>query len=805
MYPRKRFLIITGIALVYALALVLSLNLHLDEKITTMLPDNDPEVADFIFTIDNLPLLDALYIDIQANTDNIDLAKEKGDRIFKALEDSVFFKDILYKISAGDFLNLVELMDKKKSLLIDKSDLSAVRATLEADALSRRFSEIKRELLGPAGLFSVKSVRKDPLKITQGVMKKLEPLKAMATGINISEGRITSRDGKHILMVAHPNFPAVDTVKGKEMMAFLNSLREETETKEVRIGFSGAHVATLDNSLTIQKDVKRTVTALSLAIILIGALFFRQKRFLVLIFFPAGFGLTLASAMISLVDPYVSAIALGCGAVLVGITVDFGIHLLFHLDQNDQTRSQAGPLFATLARPLATCSGTTALALFSLLFSSIPGQRQMGLFAGTGVITAAVFAGFFLYHFIPRPPKKISKPVIPLVNFCSVLLRTKQKHRKGILFSALVLLVLSSWGITRFEFQGNISALNHLSPRVAADRDLFLSTWGNTAAVTAMVQAETTQKALEKNDRLLQFCKTLEQKGLINTTASLAPILPSIKTQENNRKQWIKFWNPARVEKSKKEFQEQGRQLGFASAIFAPFFEAMARPVSFIKPGDYKETAIRDLVDSRMVFTREGKTIVVTTFESLPGTDMATLKFLFKQAVPGVVVFDSGHFTRHLAGTVSTEFIKIAAIAVAAIFLSLFMFMKNPGRVFAAVMPVVAGGYVTLGILGLLNIPINLISILFIVFVFGVGVDFSVFMIHQRTREIDAHQGESQLAVTCGSVIICAMTTIVAFGCLLTAQHAALRSIGAAGLIGMVSCLVISLVMIPMLPRSMFK
>jgi len=805
MYPKKRVLIITGIALFYILALVLSLRLHLDEKITSMLPDSDSEVADFIFTIENLPLMDALYIDIMADNGSTSLAGEKSDHLFKSLVESVFFKDILYKLSAGDLLNLVELMDKKKPLLMDASDLSMMQKKLEPEALSMRFSGIKRKLLEPAGLFSVKSVRNDPLETSQAVMKKLEPLKAMAVGIKITQGRITSKDGKHILMVAHPNFPAVDTVKGKEMMVFLNTLRKENETKDVRIGFSGAHVATLDNSLTIQKDVKRTVTALSFAIILMGALFFRQKSFLVLVFFPAGFGLTLASAMISLYDPYVSAIALGCGAVLVGITVDFGIHILFHLDNTDQTKIQPLSLFTSLSRPLATCSGTTALALFSLMFSSIPGQRQMGLFAGIGVIMAALFARFGLIYFIPKPAMKKSKPVIPLVRWCSILLAIKQKNKKGLLLGAIVLLMIASWGMTRFEFQGNISALNHLSPRIKSDQTLFLNTWGNTVAVTAMVQAENTQKALEKNDRLYEFCKSLERKGMIKKTASLAGILPSMKTQENNRKQWAAFWTSEMVEKTKKNFEEQGRHYRFLSSTFAPFFESITRPVPFVKPGDYKDTAIRDLINSRLVLTKDDKTIVVTTFEPMPGIEIARLKSLFKQAIPGIVVFHSDYFTHHLAGKVSTEFVKIAGIAVCAILISLFLFMKDFKMVFAAVIPVMMGGYVTLGVLGILNIPLNLISILFIVFVFGVGVDFSVFLIHQRARDLDKARNESQLAITYGSVIICAMTSIVAFACLMAAQHAALRSIGAAGFIGMLSCLGISLVMIPLLPDRMFR
>ena len=231
------------------------------------------------------------------------------------------------------------------------------------------------------------------------------------------------------------------------MMDFLKSAKNKIENQgsNINIGLAGAHVATLDNSLTIQKDVKRTIMVLSLAIITMGIFFFSKKIFIVLIFFPAFFGLTFSLALLSLFDPHVSGIALGCGAVLVGVTVDFGIHLLFHLDASSymisgempynctistgsisqSDRNQVFPLqamenkndstapyrddfnfirstFTKLYKPLATCAGTTALALFSLVFSSIPGQRQMGIFSGTAVLAAAFFAAFFSNIFYSR-------------------------------------------------------------------------------------------------------------------------------------------------------------------------------------------------------------------------------------------------------------------------------------------------------------------------------------------------------------------------------------------------------------------
>ena len=53
---------------------------------------------------------------------------------------------------------------------------------------------------------------------------------------------------------------------------------------------------------------------------------------MLLIFVPTMVSLAFTGALAALTGQKISAIALGCGALLVGITVDFGIHILFHAD-----------------------------------------------------------------------------------------------------------------------------------------------------------------------------------------------------------------------------------------------------------------------------------------------------------------------------------------------------------------------------------------------------------------------------------------------------------------------------------------
>lgn len=839
MVKTTRFRIFFILLLIYALALKLSFSMDVDDRIISMLPDSDKEVEDFTFMLEHLSLLDAVYIDIYApaaegaapmgmdqpvHAQDKNLSNRTGkaaDDFFHAIKSSDFFKEVVYKIPAGDFFNLVDLINEKKQYLIHGADLSELEAQMNQEKISSLLTDLKRKLLGLKGMFLSSRIQKDPFDISGIVMKKIENLNPVSSSITIEEGRITGGPGgNHILMLAYPNFPAADTSRGEEMLDFLNKTRTNIETSRqgIKVGLAGNHIATLDNALTIQRDVKRTVIVISLAIIAIGFLFFSRKIFIVLIFFPALFGITISSAVISIFNPNVSGVALGCGAVLVGITVDFGIHFLFHLDASYHPDSMPHPdsirlTFTRLYKPLATCAGTTSLALFSLIFSSIPGQRQMGIFSGIAVITAALFAAFALIHFIPGQEKKSSPPIFDLVSWCCRILETgRGLGRVVVIPAALTIFAMSLYGLSQFEFQGDIKELNHLNAEVQRDMDMFLETWGGEPSVTAIVKGNTLQEALLNNDRLYALLKEYRNENQIDNISSLSPILPSFHTQEENRAGWNKFWNRAFVEKLKDILDIEIEKHKFTPEIFALFYKELKSEATLIKSNDFKATALKDLISSRLLSPPHlagGDTLIITTFESFPHTDLGQLKTAVSNKLPGTIIFAPRYFTKHITKTVSKEFMKIAAIAVFVIFTALFMFMGKLKLVFVSLMPVILGGIVTLGILGLAGISINLISVLFIVFVFGVGVDFSVFLLHQRLFHMErengsgaengngVENGERHLAVTCASVIICALTTMAAFTSLLFAHHNALRSIGAAGLTGMISCLVFSMTIIP--------
>ncbi|HKK90139.1 MAG TPA: MMPL family transporter, partial [Desulfobacteraceae bacterium] len=709
--PIKRTAIILGCVLIYLACLAWTADLHLDEKITAMLPDSNEQAADFKAIMENVPALETLYIDVEnRHARDRNQFYTAADLVFEQLKDSPLFLDITYRFSSGDFFDLMAMLDKKRGVLLTEEDDNALQARLTKEEIHRRLVEVKRELLNPAGLFMVERARKDPFDFNAPLAEKLNSLKNERAGITIQEGRITSRDNNHILILATPAFSAVDTEKSKEMIAFLHQVGQTIEKRfngNITTGFSGNHIATHDNATAIKGDVKRAVSILGAAIACMGLLFFRRRVFILLVFLPTVFSLTAAAALVASVYPSVSAISLGCGAVLVGITVDFGIHILFSLDNSPHK----GParIVHELRRPIAAGAFTTMAAFTCLLFSSLPGQRQMGLFSLAGVLFAALFACFLLKYFIPGPGRHPRAPVVPLTALCGRLIGFRQRHTPLLMVLCLVLFVTGLYGLPLFAFDGDIASLNHLSPRVREDTDTFLETWGKSSPAVVLVKGRTLDRALHRNDILYRQLTALEKQGMVGEIASLAPVLPSPEVQAENRRQWEAFMS----EKNKKRIERivAGAlpELGFSQEAFAPFFSSLDTTPHGIFREDFQDTPLEKVMNEKIIVEKD-HTLVMTTFHIEKRSEVPAIEKAVKTRLPGARFLDKKSFIAGSARVVAHEFKKLLVFAAMGMVVSVMLFIRPVKAAVVTMVPVVSSIIVTAGLLGLMAIPVNLIT-----------------------------------------------------------------------------------------------
>ena len=102
----------------------------------------------------------------------------------------------------------------------------------------------------------------------------------------------------------------------------------------------------------------------------------------------------------------------------------------------------------------------------------------------------------------------------------------------------------------------------------------------------------------------------------------------------------------------------------------------------------------------------------------------------------------------------------------------------------------------TFGVMGWLGLPIDMMNSVFVIFIIGIGEDYSVFMM---TSKLDKWRGRPQrLAATSASVVISALTTIFGFAVLVFARHPVLFSMGTTVLLGMVFAFIATLILTPL-------
>ncbi len=103
----------------------------------------------------------------------------------------------------------------------------------------------------------------------------------------------------------------------------------------------------------------------------------------------------------------------------------------------------------------------------------------------------------------------------------------------------------------------------------------------------------------------------------------------------------------------------------------------------------------------------------------------------------------------------------------------------------------------TIGIMGLFHIEFNIFNIIISTFIFGLGIDYSIFITNGLLHEYKT--GEKVLSTHKTSIILSVVTTVLGVGVLIFAKHPALYSISLVSIIGIISAVIISFTIQPLL------
>ena len=197
-------------------------------------------------------------------------------------------------------------------------------------------------------------------------------------------------------------YGGTETIRNAPLVDSLNNAISEVakDFPELNIRWIGAPVVAVANARRIKLD---SALCISLSLVLIVALLlyaFPRRRDILLIVAAVLFGWLFGMAVLRLFTPSVSALVLGIGSVLIGIAVNYPLHLLVHQRYTTSVRQTLEEVLS----PLVVGNITTVGAFMALIPLQATALRHLGIFAASMLVGTILFCIFVLPHLMSAEP-----------------------------------------------------------------------------------------------------------------------------------------------------------------------------------------------------------------------------------------------------------------------------------------------------------------------------------------------------------------------------------------------------------------
>ena len=628
---------------------------------------------------------------------------------------------------------------------------------LSVEALQQGMTGLLRQMRSAAGPMAAQYGLADPPGAFTSLLKSLgDP------PVRILDGAWFAPDLSRALLLLRTRAPGMDIPAQTTAIAAIQTAFAAANPSPARLLVSGPGVFARDAAAAIRADVER-ISILS-TLLVIALLWWRFRSLLVLaaIGAPVILSVAIAALTVQAVFGAVHGIALGFGATMLGVSLDYPVLMIGHRKRSEP----AAATRARIGRAFIMAVACAVLGLLAMIASGFPGLVQLGTFAATGLLACAILTWTILPRLIVAAdlaPVAAGEAWLPQIE------RLRQGRALAILPIAAAALTLAVHGIT---WESDLQALSPVPPAsIALDREMRAQLGAGDAGQLVLIRAPTADAVLAAQESLLPTLDRLRETGALRSYEAAARILPSAARQQA-RQAAIPPDIEARVAAA-----QSG--LPFRPGAFDPFLHdiAAARTAPPLHPDDLAGTplAIRlePLLQRRAdawlgPIILQGVTDPAPIAAAMPpGGNAGNVQITFVD-----IRHDLGTI---LADTTARAWWWLAASLVLA--LAVLLAGLRDARSLRVLASLAAAILVTVAILAALGTRLSLIHLVALQLVVGVGLDYALFF---ARRQLDAEER----ARTLRTLVTCCAMTLLTFGLLAACQTPLLRDIGITVAIG---------------------
>ncbi len=613
-------------------------------------------------------------------------------------------------------------------------------------------------LASPAGMMLKPLLTRDP---TGELVELLSGLNAGAQP-NSRDGVWASRDGERAMLLVQTRALGSDTDGQERAINFIRSQFAESVQRAgivgVRLQLSGPGLFAVNARATIQDEVTRLSLISTVAIVLVLLFVYRSFKLLTLGLLPVVSGALAGVVAVSLVYGTVFGITVGFGSALIGEAVDYSIYY-FVQSGRAGVADWRQRFWPTIRLGVLT----SVFGFGALLFSGFPGLSQLGLYALSGVVTAALVTRFVLPQLTGTALQM--RDLTPLGRSLQKMIDALHVLRWPVVALALIAgatLIAERYALWNPE-------LSALSPITKADQVLDMALRADIGAPDSrylvVINAADREAALLAAEQTGAQLEKLVASGQIGGYDSPARFLPSAATQSVRRAAL-----PV-ADEVRPRLQAALSESPLAASKLEPFIAdlVLARQLPEITRQTLAGTGLALAVDALLMPHAKGWSVLLPLRPGSRDIDPGVVRTTL--AASGALFIDMKAEFNKLYNDYLHEAMLLALAGVLAIVALLAATLRSSRRLAAVLLPLVLAVVIVIAGLHLLGERLHLLHLVGMLLIVAVGSNYALFF--------DRADGQAQLEPeTLASMLIANLATAIGFGTLALSSVPVLHAVG---------------------------
>ena len=745
--------ILIGSTLLFAF---LASRIHFEENIVSLFPQTDRKSdADLAFS--SLKVKDKIFVEFHARD-----GKEVSSEQLVAASDA-FIDSLMAHDANGDITNCLWRFDD--DMMVNALDFvinqAATFVTPEMYPVLEKWMD--------SGC---------PEEVPQ---EAIDLLADYTGNYSMVENHLFSPDSTTAIAYINPSFNSLDSKMARTLGALIRSEEKQLEENypDVEVLYHGPAMEGVDNSRIIRRDLAFTLGFSLIIICFVICVCFKNRSTLPLLLSPVCYGGLFAMAAVYLVKGSMSFMAIGMAAVILGVALSYVLHVLTHYkyvsDPEQVIREQA--------RPVCLGALTTIGAFVSLLFTSSELLSDFGIFATFSLIGTTLFALIFLPHFFRPKQNRKSRKAFRWADQINAYPLEKKYWLVGILVVIIAVTTLMSGKV---QFDTDLNHVGYTRPKVQKSKDVYCEKIDKGFFFQYYAgSGQTLDEAIYSARRISVVLDSLKEIGLIDSRGKMQEILVPEEEQQANIDRWKAYWS---------EHTLPENAPAMAQALVEADYEPAAIPDYGVLPDELQCNFVEQ--------SESGQWMVFVS--ALMNADVKQQVNDAVAEADGAIVIDPYYYMGNMLTIVHSDFLKVLLISSLFVLVVLLLSYLDVFIALLAFMPMFFSWYVVQGMMAILGIDFNILNIVISSFIFGIGVDYSIFVMDGL---IDRERGGDGKLLVCHktAILFSAFVLLTVVVSMVFSVHPAIYSVGVTTIIGMVATLLITHVLEPLLFRIMMK